>query len=175
MPVSLRRASRWAFATVSFAGGAALAWYAVRNSPILAVATTGGMGVALWWLKRRERSLLGQRLSGVAGQDLALAVMLMTGLWLGVYAVFSLGDVGLAAGRATSLPIGADARPLTMGAVLTVALAATLGIGGLLAPFRRPPRRRRDLRETALVGKHGAPREVSLTPRTSQAVDRDAR
>lgn len=169
---SIRRASRLAFTVASAAVGGACGWYALKLSPILATTALAGMAVALWWLKRRETAQLGHPVAGLGGQEMALAVMLVGGVWLGVYSVFSLGDVGTAAGRQTQLPLGRDLAALTMSQVLAAGLAGTLAVGGLLVPFRRPPRRRRDLRETALVGRHGTPREVSLTPRTSEAVDR---
>ena len=172
MSTRIRRATRHLLSVSSFGLGSVLVWRAVTTSPILAVASALGLAIALWWLKRRERSQLGQRLTGVAAQDLLLGATLLAGLWLALFAVFSLGDVGATTARATSIPIGHDAAPMTMGQVLWIALAGTLGVTGLLVPFRRAPSKRRDLRETSLAGLRGQPRAVGMTPRSSEAVDR---
>ena len=129
-----------------------------------------GIALALWWLRRRDVAHLGTREPGFAGMDLAVGAMLVAGLWLGLYAVFSLGDVGTAVGRATSIPLGPDAGPLSIAEVLGIGVLSTIGVTLALVPFRRVPKRRRDVRETSLVGRMSAATEGTPSSVSSEAV-----
>ncbi len=171
MPSHLRRISRVALSAASLLGGAALLWRSAPRSPILTGVAIVGVILVLLWLRRRDRRQLGGAVSGFSGQDLVVSVMLVGGLWIGLYAVFSLGDVGSKAGPATSIPLGYDATSLAIGDVLSISVLATIGFALVLVPFRRAPQRRRNVRETSLVGRKSVAREVMLTPRTTAAVD----
>ncbi len=174
MASRFRRISRVVISATSFVAGAALLWRALPRSPIVGVTSLLGIALALWWLRRRDLAHLGTREAGFAGMDLAVGVMLVTGLWLGLYAVFSLGDVGTAVGRATSIPLGPEGGPLSIAEVLGVGALSTIGVTLALVPFRRVPKRRRDVRETSLAGRISGPREGMPSPVSSEAV-RDER
>jgi hypothetical protein len=170
-----RRISRTVISATSFVAGALLLWREVPKSPILGGSSVAGMALALWWLRRRERAHLGGREPGFAGQDLLIGAMLVGGLWLGLYAVFSLGDVGTAVGRATSIPLGPDGGSLSIGSVLGIGALSTIGVTLALVPFRRMPRKRRDVRETSLAGRISGPREVVPSPVSSEVVREERR
>lgn len=174
MASSFRRISRVVISATSFVAGAALLWRTLPRSPIVGVTSLVGIGLALWWLRRRDVAHLGKREPGFPGMDLALGAMLVGGLWVGLYAVFSLGDVGTAVGRATSIPLGPDASPLSIADVLAVGVLCTIGVTLALVPFRRVQGKRRDVRETSLVGRMSGG-EVVPSPVSSEAVREERR
>ena len=144
MSSKFRRASHVVIVVACVLLGSALVWRGVVRSPIVCGASVVGMGLTAAWLRRRDRQQLGAAQPRFSGQDLVLGAMLVGGLWMGLFAVFSLGDVGT---RSTSLPLGHDGVPLSIADVLAVGLMTTLGMALLLAPFRRAPQKRRDVRE----------------------------
>ena len=148
----LKRVSRIVVNAAVFAAGVLLAWRLMRHSPILLGASAVGVVATLWWFRRRELRALGYLRGRFQWRDLLLAGLLIGGLWLGLYLVFSLGDVGFSSGPGTRIPIGRDAAPLTIGDVLLAGWAATVCAMSLAFPFRGVQRGRRNLRETALVG-----------------------
>lgn len=154
MPPStrFRRTSRRVINLAVFAAGLLLASRLVRHSPIVLGTSVAGMGLTLWWFRRRELQALGYLRGRFQWRDLLLAGLLVGGLWLGLYLVFSLGDVGVSSGSGTRIPIGRDAAALSVGDMLMAGLAATVCTMALAFPFRSTTRSRRDVRETALVG-----------------------
>ena len=155
MPTTLRRVTRTTFTVLSVVLGAAMLWRGLTRSPIVCGASVVGLALVVSWLRRRERQYLGAAQPRFSGQDLVIATMLIAGLWVALYAVFSLGDVGTSMTRATSIPLGYDAAPLSIAEVLGVGLLSTIGVALLLVPLRRPPKKRRDVRETSLVARGG--------------------
>ncbi len=153
MSSKFRRVSRIAIIAACVLVGAALVWRGVVRSPIVSGASVVGVALTVAWMRRRDRQHLGAVEPRFSGPDLVLSAMLVGGLWMGLYAVFSLGDVGA---RSTSIPLGHDGAPLGIAEVLGVGLMATLGVTLLLVPFRRVPKKRRDVRETSLARRRSA-------------------
>ena len=147
-----RRNWRRVLALAVLATGGLLAWRLVRISPIVLGTSLAGMVLTLWWFRRRELQALGYLRGRFLWRDLLLAGMLVGGLWLGLYVVFSLGDIGFSAGAGTRIPIGRDSASLSVGDMLLTGLAATVSVMALAFPFRGTSKPRRDVRETALVG-----------------------
>ena len=135
-----------------FAAGVLLAWKLVRHSPILLGASVVGVAMTLWWFRRRELRALGYLRGRFQWRDLLLAGLLVGGLWLGLYLVFSLGDVGFSSGPSTRIPIGRDAAPLGIGDVLLAGWSATVCAMSLAFPFRGVPRSRRGTHDATLAG-----------------------
>jgi len=132
----LRRVSRRGINLLVLAGGVATSWQLVRYSPILLGASAVGLLTTVWWFRRREFKALGYLRGRYLARDLLLAGTLVAGLWVGIYLVFSLGDIGFAAATTTTVPIGSDAASLTIGEVLRAGLLSTIAAMALLFPFR---------------------------------------
>ena len=170
MPSSsrFRRVSRQAINLTVLAAGALLAWRLLRLSPIVLGTSAVGIALTLWWFRRRELLAKGYLRGRYQWRDLLLAGLLVGGLWVGLYLVFSLGDVGFSSSAGTRIPIGVDAAAMSVGEMLLAGLAATICTMALAFPFRGSPKQRRDVRDTALVGP--APR-ASVKPTPSKGSD----
>ena len=147
-----KRVSRRVIDAAVFAAGLLLAWRLVRHSPILLGASVLGIGGTLWWFRRRELRALGYLRGRFQWRDLLLAGLLVSGLWLALYLVFSLGDVGFSSGSGTRIPIGRDAAPLSIGDVLMAGWGATICAMSLAFPFRGVKRNRSGALDAPMVG-----------------------
>ena len=158
-----RRVTRHAISLTVLGAGALLALSLVQLSPIVLGTSAVGIALTLWWFRRRELLAKGYLRGRYQWRDLLLAGLLVGGLWVGLYLVFSLGDVGFSSGTGTRIPIGLDAASMSVGEMLMAGLAATVCAMALAFPFRGSPKHRRDVRETALVGT-GARESTKPTP-----------
>ena len=164
-PGRFRRVSRRSINLLVFAGGLFTAWQLARYSPIVLAASAVGLVTTVWWFRRRELKALGYLRGRYRTRDLLLAGTLVSGLWVGIYLVFSLGDIGFGIATATTVPIGSDAASLTIGEVLRAGLLATITAMALLFPFRTSQlRSKRDIRNASLAAAERGNRNLSRTP-----------
>ena len=148
-----------------FAGGVSTAWQLARYSPIVLAASAVGLVTTVWWFRRRELKALGYLRGRYRTRDLLLAGTLVSGLWVGIYLVFSLGDIGFGLATATTVPIGSDAASMTIGEVLRAGLLATVTAMAILFPFRSSQiRSKRDVHTASLATADRGNRNTSETP-----------
>jgi hypothetical protein len=112
------------------------------NRAVLVYLTTallllGALGIA----HTRARGGLDWPTGRFSRSSLTLALSIVIGLWIGVYLVFAVAQLGLGADMPLSLPIRSDGLAVTPAQLLRRGVSSAFGIVALLAPWRAHARR----------------------------------